>query len=188
MCHDAHESLAAVVMLQGANHDKHGSLKATMQTLASLGEEKYPKTLKDMNAAIGKHPWDRKPDGQRNQKTKGIGKELQLAKTTNSEPICYCCGEKGHRSNKCQKKPFIAPNDWWINKQNNKAEESGETEVANETQNAQTKEKGKGGQEDPNREPSVSGRRSSIHRRRSVTPHPRKRCGGAFQMDEEEEG
>ena len=90
MCHDAHESLAAVVMLQGANHDKHGSLKATMQTFASLGEEKYPKTLKDMNAAIGKHPWDRKPDGQRNQKTKGAGKELQLAQTTNSEPICYC--------------------------------------------------------------------------------------------------
>ena len=179
MCHDAHEAVLAVAMLEGAIQEKHGSLKEDLHQMASLGEEKYPKTLTGMNAAIGKHKWDKThSDKERQRNKKAAQKELQLAQAAKSKKfICFCCGEEGHAVPKCPKRETIAPNDWWIIKQDNEARNG--KSGTDETQHVQSKEQEEV-EDDPNREPS---RRRSSTKRRSATPAPRKRSGGAFMMD-----
>ena len=187
MCHEVHEAFLAHAMLEGANNEKHGSFKDDPHQMANLGEEKHPKTTAAMNTAIGKHKWDKtQSEHEKEQKSKkATKKELQLAQTrvNGRKFICYCCGEEGHPATQCPKSETIAPIDWWIVKQNNKAAQAGKADAANETQHAQTEEHDEV-EEDPNREQSVSCRRSSTSKRRSATPAPKKRCGGAFQMDE----
>ncbi|WP_371079441.1 hypothetical protein, partial [Salmonella enterica] len=79
------------------------------------------------------HPWDAKcsemkkkrRDGEKRRDNEDNTSRTNTSSTTPEEMelsfaqlenSCYCCGRKGHLSNKCGKRDIIPRDQWYINK------------------------------------------------------------------------
>ena len=120
LCEAAWNEFKAYLMLHGCLDLKYGSMKQQLLSLASLNDDKYPKTLTKMNEHISNHRWDPEwseyvksnKEKKRQQKEK---RELAMAQQHNVGDFkCYCCGADDHKSNKCPKRATTDRKDWWI--------------------------------------------------------------------------
>ena len=130
----SHDQYLAILFLKGAHHLKYGSLLKNLATSYSLGQEQYPRTLADAFGVLERHPFDatfkehmnRKKNQQSNSNRSNNNhsnnnNSQNRASTQADEPVelsfaqmenrCFCCGKKGHYSNKCPDKN--KPKDKW---------------------------------------------------------------------------
>ena len=119
----SHDQYLAILFLKGAHHLKYGSLLKNLATSYSLGQEQYPRTLADAFGVLERHPFDatfkehmnRKKNqhssSRSNNNYSNNNNNQNRASSKPDEPVelsfaqmenrCFCCGKKGHYSNKC---------------------------------------------------------------------------------------
>ena len=128
---ESYEELKAYVFLANSDRNKYNTLIKNLAQQQSLKNSQYPKTLKAATEALQNHPWDPKYHEEKkkhknqsrhdneNNNNNNINingqpeVELSFAQLQNA---CYCCGKKGHGSDKCYKKDKIPKDEWYINK------------------------------------------------------------------------
>ena len=128
---ESYEELKAYVFLANSDRNKYNTLIKNLAQQQSLKNSQYPKTLKAATEALQNHPWDPKyheekkkhknqsrHDNENNNNNNNNNNEqpeveLSFAQLQNA---CYCCGKKGHGSDKCYKKDKIPKDEWYINK------------------------------------------------------------------------
>jgi len=132
MLEESFEEWNAYLLVQGADKKKYGSLTAGFVTQFSLGNDQYPKNVNLAVDALSNHRFDqkyiehkkKKQDQQRKQhqdkqrKNKSNDDESVSASSfaQRKEPRCFCCGEKGHVSPKCNKKGTTPREQWYVNR------------------------------------------------------------------------
>ena len=118
----AYEEYLAYTFLISSDQNKYGSLIKSLAQQQSLKNSQYPKTLTAASEVLMEHQWDAKyleikrkrKDGEKQREkddntattTTTTTEELELS-FAQLENACYCCGKKGHSSNKCYKKDSI---------------------------------------------------------------------------------
>ena len=123
----SHDQYLANLFLRGAHHLKYGSLLKNLATSYSLGQEQYPRTLADAFGGLERHTFDAAFKEHMNRKKNQQGSNRSTTNHSNNhnntknrasshadEPVelsfaqmenrCFCCGKKGHYSNKCPDK------------------------------------------------------------------------------------
>ena len=128
----AYEEYLAYTFLINSDQNKYGSLIKNLAQQQSLGNTQYPKSLTAASEVLLEHQWDSKYyDNRKNKKDKEKRAREQdndntTIATNNTEELelsfaqlenaCYCCGKKGHSSNKCFQKDKIPKEQWYVNR------------------------------------------------------------------------
>jgi hypothetical protein len=125
---NAMEEWTAYMVIRGCDKNKYGTVSETFRSQYSYGTDQYPRTIIAATDALAKHKFDPKYREVKLQRAKQqqLQRERDEAraeasfaqkKKKNSDTAdltCYCCGEKGHNSDKCPKKDVIPRAQWWI--------------------------------------------------------------------------
>ena len=121
----AFEEMKAYAFIANSDSTKYGTIIKGLAQQQSLKNTQYPKTLTAASEVLMEHTWDatyqenKKKKKEQSNKDKEIKEdkkeELELS-FAQLENACYCCGKKGHTSNKCYKKDSIPRDQWYINK------------------------------------------------------------------------
>ena len=128
----AYEEYMAYTFLINSFQNKYGSLIKNLAQQQSLKNTQYPKSLTAASEVLLEHQWDAKymeqKKIQRDKDKKSKEQDHDTTSTTTSstedlelsfaqlESACYCCGKKGHSSNKCFQKEKIPKDQWYINR------------------------------------------------------------------------
>ena len=110
LCEAAWNEFKAYLLLHGCLDLKFASMKQQLLSLASLNDDKHPKTLTKMNEHLATHKWDPEwsdyiKSNKERKKQQKEKRELALAqKNLHQGPRkCYCCGSPDRRADKCPK-------------------------------------------------------------------------------------
>ena len=146
--------LEGYILLNGCDKKKYGSLVRGLESQFSLGNDQYPKSLKDSNEILSRARFDEKyyekttskskSDKEKKKKPKEEGskkKEKEDGTSTESsfaqsEIVCYCCGKSGHISPECKLKDKIPREKWHVNK----ALQTHQQEVSDESDDEEDEE------------------------------------------------
>src|SRR5210317_601383 len=141
---NAHDKWMTYLYMRKADQNKYGSLMKGFKTQYRLDNDQYPKTMLKATTVLTGHKWDDKyyqvkkskkgnnnntnENGNRgnnnssdntndnnsikNEKNEEEGTNLH--QKDRSDITCFCCGKKGHFSNKCPKQDDIDKKDWAI--------------------------------------------------------------------------
>jgi hypothetical protein len=115
----------AYVLMKNSNQGKYGSLMTSLTTQFSMCTIQY---LKDVVAAVDiltNHRFDKKEPKNNNQRNRNrnnndTASTISTQSSFNQEALkkatCYCCGKKGHYSNKCPEKDKRSKDKWALKK------------------------------------------------------------------------
>ena len=123
----AFEELKAYTFIANSDQNKYGTLVKNLAQQQALKNTQYPKTLTAASEVLMEHQWDQKYfDSKQKRREQQRNRSNNESNETNKEELelsfaqlenaCYCCGKKGHSSNKCYKKDTIPREQWYINK------------------------------------------------------------------------
>jgi hypothetical protein len=125
----AFEEMTAYAFIANSDSNKYGTIIKNLAQQQSLKNTQYPKTITAAAEVLMEHPWDpkynevrkkrretanRSRDNDDSNKSTKTEEEMELS-FAQLENACYCCGKKGHSSNKCYKKD-TPKEQWYINK------------------------------------------------------------------------
>jgi hypothetical protein len=109
--------------LDNADKSKFGSILTGLNTLQSLGNNQYPKTITESNNILSNHGFEVTPKSENNGKAQNKNSEGKEGKDNDKEDEevnrsfaqvegkCYSCGKAGHKSpSRCEKNK---PKDIW---------------------------------------------------------------------------
>jgi len=126
MISEAWDKWLAYLLIKSSDDKKYKKLKETMSSQYSMKQDQYPKDIDDAVDILNAHKWDNsgKKKSQREKKEKSNKDDDTVSTITESTEmsfaqgqdaiICYCCGEKGHKSNKCSKRTTIPKENWAV--------------------------------------------------------------------------
>jgi hypothetical protein len=116
----------AYLVLRGSDQLKYGTVTQGLTSQFCLGQDQYPKTIQATIDVLTNHRWDQKHyDAQKRNRDHRFTKEQsdptsEDGKATSfaqgKEPVCYCCGKKGHYSSECEEKDTIPRDKWHVAK------------------------------------------------------------------------
>ena len=111
----AYEEFKAYTFLVNSDNTKYGSLIKNLAQQQSLKNTQYPKTVTAASEVLLEHKWDDKYQEVKKKRKDNEKKKDEYNSTATTvssnedikisfaqlENACYCCGKKGHSSNKC---------------------------------------------------------------------------------------
>jgi hypothetical protein len=135
------------MLMKNSNQGKYRPLMTSLTTQFSMGTNQY---LKDVMAAVNiltNQTFNKKEPKNNNQRSRNWNNDnTALTITTQSsfnqevlkKATCYCCGKKGHYSNKCREKDKRSKDKWAVKKamMHAQAESEKETEEKDGNDNA----------------------------------------------------
>jgi hypothetical protein len=113
------------MLTKNSDQGKHGSLMTSLTTQSSMGTNQYPKDVMAAVDILTNHRLDKKEPKNNNQRNRNRNNnDTALTITTQSsfnqealkKATCYCCGKKGHYSNKCPEKDKCSKDEWAVKK------------------------------------------------------------------------
>ena len=103
--------------------------------------DQYPKTLASAVAIMATHELSAKARSKtrneskkdpkksdKDKKPKSTKSEASLAQTPAKPVVCYCCGSKEHKADKCPKKNSTPSGEWFVNRAISMAQTSNDTD------------------------------------------------------------
>jgi len=119
------ERFMAYIILRNSDQSKYGSVMGGLITQYSMDHDQYPKSITAAADILTNHRHDnykqqrntkqQKKEDNNKQKDDDSKNETSFAQST-KVPVCYCCGEKGHKSPECPQKDKIPKSEWAIRK------------------------------------------------------------------------
>jgi len=159
----AFDRAMAVLLMDTADKNKYGTLMRGYISQYSMKNDQYPETVRDAVDVLSNHKIDqryydlkkKRRDERQNQdddrSTATTETNLAQRGRESRQVTCYCCGKKGHTSDKCSKRDEIPRNEWAINRAVNNMMSENEDNDDDESQAGN----------DANRRSESSGRRRS---------------------------
>ena len=124
----AFEKWLAYLLIRGSDPSKYGSLLRGFVSQYSLGNDQYPTTLETATDVLANHRFDQRYlDNKKQRKKRNEDRHTpkdgdndhnptSFAQQQARDVTCYCCGKKGHTSNKCSKRETIPKSEWHVNR------------------------------------------------------------------------
>jgi hypothetical protein len=115
----------AYMLMKNSDQGKYELLMTSLTTQFSIGTNQYPKDVMAAVEILTSHRFNKKEPKNNNQRNRNWnGDNTTLTITTqgsfNQEALkkatCYCCGKKGHNSNKCPEKEKRSKDEWAVKK------------------------------------------------------------------------
>jgi hypothetical protein len=104
---------------------KYGSLMTSLTTQFSMGTNQYPKDVMAAVDILTNHTFNKKEPKNNNQRNRNRNNDNTASTITTqssfnqgllNKATCYCCGKKGHYSNKCPEKDKCSKDEWAVKK------------------------------------------------------------------------
>jgi hypothetical protein len=120
-----YEQWTAYMLMKNSNQGKYGSLMTSLTTQFSMGTNQYPRDGMAAVDILTNHRFDkREPENSNQRNMNWNNNETASTITTQSsfnqealkKATCYCCGKKGHYSNKCLEKDKCSKDEWAVNR------------------------------------------------------------------------
>ena len=172
---NAFDALQALMIIDGADRNKYGSVIRDLVSDYSKQNDQYPRKPETSLDILSNHKWDSK-FFELKKKAKEARSRIQNDQDDNStqassfaqnssKVTCHCCGKKGHYAPDCTKRDVIPREEWFVTKMMNHWQET--MEGGNDNDNNETNDA------DP-----ASNDRRSVQRSQSFTGTQRQ---NAFQ-------
>jgi hypothetical protein len=125
MLKELYAQWTAYMLMKNSNQGKYGSLMTSLMTQFSMGTNKYPKDEMAAVDILTNHRFDKKEPKNNNQRNKnrndnGTASTITTQSSFHQEALkkatCFCCGKKGHYSNKCWEKDKCSKDKWAVKK------------------------------------------------------------------------
>jgi hypothetical protein len=112
-----------IVYLDNSDKNKYGTLLSGLQTQQSLKNNKYPKSITEVNNVLSNNRFDITSKTKSDNTVKTNKNNSSAPKEEAPEMFfammegkCYCCGNPNHKSSACRLKDEIPKEEWDINK------------------------------------------------------------------------
>ena len=125
----AFDQFISCLAIYGCDKSKYGQLTKGFTDQYSMGHDQYPRDMEKVVDILTNHRYDPAYYTQKQKRREQAAKDKNKNKTENEddespnfsqqEMRCFCCGEVGHISTKCNKAKKIPREDWYVNKAQN---------------------------------------------------------------------
>ena len=120
------ERWCGYLLIRNADIQRYGTLMDGMVSHFSKGLNQFQKKMENAVEILANHKFDNKKkfgkkfeSKQQHVKDDVTVDGSKVTQTSFAQVVCYCCGEKGHKSPKCPSKDKIPRNKWYRSRQSN---------------------------------------------------------------------